>query len=78
MMNVDELKPIPIMTLMTGYSNGESSGSATEFDEVFQQEINYFNFKPLYYGKTFMDIFDVRACYADSAMKRSVVLFRAL
>lgn len=62
----------PVQTLLTGYKSdpGKGENDGPVYTKIFEQEINYFNYRSLYYGKTYLDAFDVRDCVPEPDDRR--------
>ena len=69
MFEVDDMAPTPVRTILTGYT-ATGVRTARTYRQIFRQDINYFNFRPIYYGQAFIDIFSVKDCFYEPNMKR--------
>lgn len=63
---------VPVQTRLAGYKRHEETDL---FQLVFNQEINYFNFRSLSYEEKVLDVFDVTDCIADPANKQYFDLY---
>ncbi|KAI1299837.1 hypothetical protein HDE_03665 [Halotydeus destructor] len=65
----DNPNPKIVQTLINVYKHIASAlGSQySVYNKISQQEVNFFNFRPLFYDRTYDNIFNVRQCFFDSA-----------
>ncbi|KAI1299842.1 hypothetical protein HDE_03663 [Halotydeus destructor] len=59
---VANLSPTIVQTLVTGYLS-IGNRDAEVYQKVYKRGISVFNFRPLYYGQTYDNTFNVRQCF---------------
>ncbi|KAI1304910.1 hypothetical protein HDE_01731 [Halotydeus destructor] len=64
MLEVANLVPTIIQTLVTAYK-AQGYYDNRVYTKLYQRELNVFNFRPLYYGRTYDNTFNVRQCFFE-------------